>query len=50
MVVEDVGSAQGEFVAHVAGAGEREFPVIPVMSRLRSWREVRKRRGWKIWS
>ena len=39
MGVEDVGSSQGEFVTQVAGAGEREFPVIPVMSRLRSCRE-----------
>ena len=50
MVVEDVGSSPGEFVTQVAGAGEREFPVIPVMSRLRSCREVKKRRGWRIWS
>ena len=25
MVVEDVGSSQGEFVTQVAGAGKREF-------------------------
>ena len=48
MVVQDVGSSQGEFVTQVAGAGEREFPVIPVMFRLRSCREVKKRRGWRI--
>ena len=48
MVVEDVGSSQGELVTQVAGAGEREFPVIPVMSRLRSCRDVKKRRGWII--
>ena len=51
MVVEDVGSSQGEFVTQVAGAGgrgERDFPVIPVMSRLRSCREVKKRQGWRI--
>ena len=50
MVVEDVGSSQGEFVTQVAGAGEREFPVIPVISRLRSCGEVKKRRGWRIQS
>ena len=43
MVVEDVDSSQGEFVTQVTGAGEREFPVIPVMSRLRSCRKVKKR-------
>ena len=48
MAAEDVGSSQGEFVTQVAGAGEREFPVIRVMSRLISCREVKKRRGWRI--
>ena len=48
MVVEDVGSSQSEFVTQVAGAGERDIPVIPVMFRLRSCREVKKSRGWRI--
>ena len=29
MVVEDIGSYQGEFVTQVAGAGEREFSRNP---------------------
>ena len=48
MVVEDVGSSQGESVPQVAGAGEREFSTKTGDVPLRSCREVRKNRGWRI--
>ena len=48
LVVEHVGSSQGESVTQVAGAGEREFCPNPRDVWLRSCRELKKSLGWRI--
>ena len=48
MVVEDVGSSQRSPSIRLLELASENFSVSPVIFRLRSCREMRKRRGWRI--